>query len=302
MNELAPFDIREWHAQVGKLLEKQIFFVGGAEKSGTSWLQRLLHEHPQVACGGEAHFLESLFPAIKQALETHNAVVLDPKENPLRDALGEATHPISGTAELLYVLSSSIATFLLKYSQNKPALAVGERSPKNVHSFSILASLFPGTKCIQIVRDPRDAGVSRWFHARRTVAPGERGRMVSISEFVRQNTDEWNEIVGRGVRYGERHPGGYWELRYEDLVERTAPVLSEVFRFLGVDDSLVLAEDCAARASFAALTGGRRRGTADPESFFRKGVAGDWTNHIDAETVDYVTTKAGALMRRFGYV
>jgi hypothetical protein len=298
---LSDFDFRAVHESVRALLDKQIFFAGGSPKSGTSWLQRLLDLHPDVSCAGEAHFLKSLLPGLKKALEEHNGVMLNEKENPFLHELG-VEHPVFDFDDLQYVLSSAIATLLLKKSSGKPARAVGDRTASNVHDFFLLAALFPGAKCIQIVRDPRDAGVSRWFHARRTVAPAERHRMVTVTNFARQNAGYWTEVVGRGVSFGECHPDRYFELRYEDLVERTAPVLTGVFRFLGVDDSLAAAERCARAASFEKLSGGRARGQEDPDSFMRKGVAGDWRNHLDAETNDYVIEKAGALMRRFGYL
>ncbi len=112
----------------------------------------------------------------------------------------------------------------------------------------------------------------------------------------------WAEVVGRGVSFGERNPGGYFELRYEDLLDRPVPILREIFRVLGVDDSLEIAQRCVESAAFEKLTGGRARGQEDPGSYFRKGVAGDWKNHIDAETNAFIIAKAGPLMRRFGYL
>lgn len=301
MSESAPFDFREWQAQVGKLLDKQIFFVGGTEKSGTSWLQQLLDAHPEVVCAGEAHFAESLYPAMKETLEAHNARMLDAKENPLLSEIGKP-HPVYEFPELQYVLVSAIAALLLKCARGRAARAIGERSPKNVRAFTGLVELFPQAKCIHIVRDPRDVGISCWYHARRNVAPDTRSSMLSKPEFVRQHIELWNQVVGGGVGFGEENPGAYKELRYEDLVDRTAPVLSELFHFLGVDDRIEVAERCAARASFETLSGGRRPGQENPDSFFRKGVAGDWKNHLDAETNAYVITKCGALMKRFGYI
>jgi len=282
-------------------LDKQIFFAGGAEKSGTSWLQRLLDLHPEVSCVGEAHFLESLFPAVKKALEDHNRFMLDRIANPFLDEVGEA-HPIFDLGDLRYIVASSIAMLLLKRSQGKSVRAVGERTTQNLHDFGMLAKFFPGAKCIHIARDPRDCGISRWFHTRRSVPPSARGRMVTKADFVRQHADYWAAVVGRGVRFGERHPDRYIELRYEDLVEQTAPVLVRLFRFLGVDASPETAERCAREAAFEKLSGGRTRGEEDPESFFRKGVVGDWKNHLDSETNEYVIEKAGDVMRHFGYL
>src|SRR5205085_9996190 len=59
------------HAAIAGLRSKQIFFVGGTMKSGTTWLQLLLDAHPQVSCNGEGHFTDSLAPSLKQAFDYH---------------------------------------------------------------------------------------------------------------------------------------------------------------------------------------------------------------------------------------
>jgi sulfotransferase family protein len=298
--EETPFDFRAMLRQVEALLEKQIFFVGGAEKSGTSWLQGLLDLHPEVTCAGEYHFVESLFPALKTALETRNTFSLPDSRNPLRHELGEPI-PLHDFNDLQFVTASAIAMLLLKPTGKSPK-AIGERSARNVHDFDSLTALFPGAKCIQIVRDPRDGAVSQWFHIRRLAPPNEWSRLQSKSSVARMYAGMWAEVVGRGMRFGERNPGRYFELRYEDLLDRTAPILGEIFRFLGVDDSIETARRCAESAAFEKLTGGRPRGQEDPRSFFRKAVVGDWKNHLDAETNAFFIAKAGPLMRRFGYL
>src|SRR4029077_9007265 len=73
----AGFDFRAMHAQIGALLDKQIFFLGGAVKSGTTWLQALLDAHPQVSCTGENHFVDCLSPRLKKSLEEFNRILLD---------------------------------------------------------------------------------------------------------------------------------------------------------------------------------------------------------------------------------
>jgi hypothetical protein len=50
----------ERQAQLGALAERQLFFVGGAPRSGTTWVQHVLASHPDVSCRGEGHFLHFL--------------------------------------------------------------------------------------------------------------------------------------------------------------------------------------------------------------------------------------------------
>jgi hypothetical protein len=62
-------------AQIEAIEEKQIFFVGGMAKSGTTWLERIIDAHPEAVCKGESHFGALLEPAIRQSIATYNALI-----------------------------------------------------------------------------------------------------------------------------------------------------------------------------------------------------------------------------------
>src|SRR5579872_3442168 len=295
------FDYSAILAEIAGLLRKQIFFVGGVAKSGTSWVQHLLNLHPQVSCGGESHFGDSLYRLLKQALETYNERVLDRSQNPFRYEIGEVPD-IYGPDELFCVVATAILALLRKTAQGKAAQAIGERTPNNVDRFGVLADMIPGSKFIQVVRDPRDAAVSAWHHNQRLNSEEAKRRFgAALPAFAREFADAWVYHVSRGLGFAARNPGRYLDLSYGDLLAEPVPSLARVCRFLGVDDSAATLEGCVEAASFERMTGGRARGQEDQASYFRKGVAGDWRNHLDAETQAYMTEKAGALMRRFGF-
>src|SRR5215831_18654517 len=69
------FDYDSMHASILTLRKKQIFFVGGSPKSGTTWLQLLLDSHPSVSCSGEGHFTTHLWRLLKEALKRHDEVI-----------------------------------------------------------------------------------------------------------------------------------------------------------------------------------------------------------------------------------
>ena len=43
-------------ADLAALAQRQLFFVGGAPRSGTTWVQHILDSHPDVSCRGEGTF------------------------------------------------------------------------------------------------------------------------------------------------------------------------------------------------------------------------------------------------------
>jgi Sulfotransferase domain len=53
--------------------------------------------------------------------------------------------------------------------------------------------------------------------------------------------------------------------------------------------------------SFEQLTGGRQRGTEDSNSFFRKGMAGDWKHYFTKDDKQVFKQEAGELLIRLGY-
>ncbi len=299
--EAAPDSCRAISKRLSALLDKQIFFAGGMWKSGTSWFQALLDRHPEISCGGESHFLISLKPALKNALEEHNRRILAPQRNPFRHELQEP-HPQLAEPDLEYLLAGAILCSLQKQMGLKQVRAVGERSTENIRSFDLFAKLFPDAKFMQIVRDPRDAGVSLWFQVRRQPPPEPPGQMLALRDAVKNYAETWSAAVAQAIGFGARHPEAYCDIRYEDLVAEPVPTFARICRFLGVDDDERVLRRCLEETSFERLSGGRTRGQENRDSFFRKGVFGDWKNHLDAETNAFVIDKAGTLMKNFGYL
>jgi len=51
---------------------RDIFFVIGCQKSGTTWVERLLNSHPSVCCMGEGHFSDIAGPMLEQMVKLYN--------------------------------------------------------------------------------------------------------------------------------------------------------------------------------------------------------------------------------------
>ena len=299
---LEPFDYRAHQAAIAWLLERQLFFIGGVEKSGTSWLQLLLDTHPQVSCGGESHFVGSLYRRLKSALEEHHKFLHQKNINPARYELRGKQDNFFEEVDLNYLMASALLTSVVKQTRRKSALAFGERTPDNVLFFDGLSKLIPDSKCIHIVRDPRDVAVSHWHNVRRSVPEQMRSQMVTMTAMVRQHVEWWVGVIEGALNFAARNPDRYCEVRYEDLVSQPVPTLARLCRFLGVDDRPEVLQPCLDETSFRNLSGGRSPGQEDKESFFRKGIIGDWKNYLDPETNEYVIGKAGAFMGRYGYI
>jgi hypothetical protein len=291
------FDCAAIFAELQQLLSKQLFFIGGSIGAGTTWLQMLLDSHPQISCRGEGHFVTFLVTALKHVVEEYNQFLISKNALIYRGLEG---YPLFDTIDFNALHATAMLLLMSKHSRGKSALAVGEKTPDNVRTFEGLRMAFPAAKFIHMLRDPRDAAVSGWYLGQRTDPAQMAERFGDKTSYFRQFIDIWVGEAALGFEFGAKHPEQYIEVRYADLLERSEAALLPVLRFLGVDASLETAKACMAAAAFQRLSRGRTSGTEDRRSHFRKGVVGDWVNHLDAETNEYFLAKAGGFMKRLG--
>ena len=150
-------------AALAQLARRQLFFVGGAPRSGTTWLQQMLDAHPRVSCQGEGLFGKQLAEPL-DALLGARATALAAKNGDIFRHTGGYRLPTHDDAQLL--LGTAILQNLSQQPGSQDCRAIGEKTPENVFFFPRLKQLFPAAKFIGIARDPRDVLASAWhfFH------------------------------------------------------------------------------------------------------------------------------------------
>ena len=290
--------LRSWidqEAEIARIARKQLFFVGGAPRSGTTWLQHLLDAHPDVSCRGEGHFLKLLVEPMgglmarrRDALAARNAEVL-----------GEVGgYPLPEAEDFEFLVGSAILQALGRQSDGRACVAIGEKTPENVFYFPNLKRLFPGAKFIGLVRDPRDSLTSAWHYFRRRAgAPDDADEKRA---FIKGAIPSLERGVRMMLEYPDRYPGDCAVVTYDALSRDTAGELAGLFRLLGVSDAPEITARCAERASFAVMSG-RAAGIERGDSFFRKGVSGDWTSTFAPEMSCFILRELDWVYRRFGW-
>jgi hypothetical protein len=281
------------------------FFVGGCQKSGTTWVQRLLDAHPEVCCRGETHVADLLMPCLLEAAKAYNARQ-ERRETSASLAIRlENTDVVTTGASLV----QAIFARWLADPQVDPGLlkAIGDKTPENALSFSTLGRLFPRSRFIHVVRDGRDAAVSGWAHLQRLGDAGAgldiEARFPHFSDYAEYFAEHhWARFIRAARASAASMPDRCIEVRYEDLYDEPAREAARLFRFLGatmLDDATIAR--CVEAASFERLSGGRSRGQTDIGSFFRKGVVGDWRSMFDDEALDRFERHAGELLELLHY-
>jgi LPS sulfotransferase NodH len=278
------------------LARKQLFFVGGAPRSGTTWVQQILNAHPEVSCGGEGLFQKQLAEPL-EAMMTRRSEALSAKNTGLFSHTGGFPLPVEEDVEFL--VGTAILLSLRQQSAGKSCRAIGEKTPENVFFYPRLRQLFPKSKCIAIARDPRDVLTSAWHFFHQPVANEDESEAKFA--FIRLALPSLDQGARATLDLAARHPADVMTITYESLRRTPEFVVANMFRFLSVSDASSIVADCVARTSFAALTGGREAGNEQKGSFFRKGIAGDWRSTLTPEMNQLVLRELAWMFPAFGW-
>ena len=291
--------MRSWaerQEEIASLATLQLFFVGGAPRSGTTWLQQILDCHPDVSCRGEGLFQKELAVPLERMMAERGRALEAKNTRVFRHSGG---YPLPAPDDAEFMLGTAILLALHQQSAGKRCQAIGEKTPENVFFFPQVKRLFPAAKLICIARDPRDVLTSAWhfFHA---ATPGE-DPVVAKTAFIRGALPSLKEGTRTMLALAERHPTDCMIVTYEALRQTPAPTVAKLFRFLEVSDRDDVVADCLARTSFEALAGVRTDGRERNGSFFRKGVVGDWTSTLTPEMNEIVLQELGWAFPHFGW-
>lgn len=276
-------------------------FVCGSPKSGTTWLQKILDAHPQIACAGEGHFIEQIANPMVRLLRGYNVKLKQVDERVFQ---GRAPYQPLAEAEIIQVAREMIVRLMLRQQPPAGTVWFGDKTPRYTEGLKELKILFPAARFIHIVRDPRDVAVSRLHHAKR----------AGYEDALTVGSDTYYEMVGNAAAAWTQHNGNVaafaalapanaamlHQIGYERLLSDFDAVAAELFAFLGVDHGAALVAKVRAQTDFEKLSG-RKQGDEDASSFFRKGVAGDWEDRLDQRALEMIVAKCGDLMSAFGY-
>jgi hypothetical protein len=285
----------ERQAEVAALAQRQLFFVGGAPRSGTTWLQHILDAHPDICCRGEGHFLHFLATPMGGVMQ-HRREQLQRKNTRLFRNVGG--YPLPDPEDVEFLVGSAILTALAQQCDGHPYPIVGEKTPENVFYFPNLKRLFPAAKFVGIARDPRDTLVSAWH-----LIPQERrlgDAALELMPFIRQAVGAVSQFTNGMLSLRQRYPADVMIVTYEALLRDPETTVAALYRFLGAAATPAIVADSIAKTSFAAMSG-RPAGIEDNGAFMRKGVAGDWRAYLTPEMNQVVLGQFGSLFPRFGW-
>lgn len=278
------------------------FLIIGMERSGTHWVAALLNSHPDIACFptlpfynevgeqrvGEMHFFNTLAILEGDSPDKFTRPFSDfsTKYNRIFADLVHLKEEVP-KAELYRIFCQRYSDFCDQQRGGKKI--VGEGTPAYVFHLNFIDSLYPDIKKICILRDPKDKIVSWHFNMFRKGKKGaaEITQGFALDYLEKRIIPEYKALLAYG--------GPVHCLTYERLSEYTYDEVGEVIRYLDMPVSQEVVSHMIEEASFEKQTArdgsgvSRGRGEENSKSGFRKGVVGDWRNHLDeglAEEID----------------
>jgi len=195
-------------------------FVVGATRSGTTLFRLMLDAHPEVGIPSETHFFHKLVKRserreispelLADTIITHKRwgdFRLDPDE--LR-ARFDAIEPFN--------LADALRSFYSLYAEKQGKTRWGDKTPGYLRYMRRIEWVLPEARFIHLIRDGRDVALS--------VLPMNWGPST-----ITEAAELWVERVTLARENG-RTVSHYMEIKYEDLITETEPILRDVAGFL----------------------------------------------------------------------
>jgi len=190
-------------------------FVFGMPRSGTTLVEQILASHPSVHGAGEINDLWRIVSGLGKAL---------PPGSRQPEDIGEAP------PEIWRELGERYVRRLRHYAPD--ADRITDKLPFNYTLAGIIRLALPRSRIIHCVRDPRDTCVSCYM----TSFQNDRGFTFDLAELGETYRLYWDLMEHwRAVL-----PGGFYEIRYESLVEDMENQSRALVDYLGLEWS----EDC----------------------------------------------------------
>lgn len=196
---------------------KQLIFVGGTPRSGSTVFQRMLNAHPEIDGGPEFDIVPAIMALWK---EFHRRV-----------EVGRIDYYLNaGQVDAVFAdFISNIFQPRLKASGKR---FLSEKTPHDVECFSELRQILPDAKYVILLRDPRAVAESLL-----RIGVRRRHRLSDVSPMGSNTAATVRQLNQRYLRpaarvMAEPHPPHL--IYYEDLVSDQEQVLRKLCDYLGL--------------------------------------------------------------------
>ena len=296
-------DVQQQLRELETFLNKELFFIVGLPKSGTTWVQHLLNNHDNIVCRGESHFFDILLPQVKRSFQHYNKEILQQGGivAHLKEYGGHVDSLNYKIDDIHLVLLYCMSVIFQKWTDSgNNASILGEKTPDSIQHLNLINTLLPQSKIIHVIRDGRDCATSGWFF---NISGVKNNKVVadSFDDYVSRFLKQWKSNITMAQAAGKILGDRYCEVRYEALLKQPNLEMTRLASFLGASKDEEVIERCVKNSCFEKMGDGHQQGQELNTSFVRKGVSGDWKNHFSKDLCNRTWSIAGDLLKSLGY-
>lgn len=273
------------------------FFCSGFNKSGTTFLQMLLDAHPTINCASE-QCLNMFLDFSRQLAEQYQEKLTFFDDTTSRQGIRFDPDDFR-----LYTLQHITARMFL-YGIQESTTHSGLHDNSISNHVELWDALFPESRFLFIVRDPRQVAVSLWRHIQRMQRlPAYTHLDTSLEYAVRNVLSGWPAHVSKILSFRERQPHKAHIVSYESLTSQNKQdVLKSVLDFLDADHTDEIIESMFDRTRFDTLKKKEQSDRPKDQGFFYSGKTSSWKETLTQEQQDTFTKQVGEAMQALGYL
>ena len=279
----------------------RLFFIVGAQKSGTTWLQRSLNSVAGVHCLGEGHFIDRLMLPIATTLRDYNNLMGLVTE---RVYEGQGYYDPIKDVEFRGVMRQWILQRMVNSTKvdHSTITAIGDKTPAHSFHISSLQVLFPEARFIHMLRDGRDVAVSAFHHKERVLRKlGQNDPNADLNQEAPALLHKWAEFT-RAVLKADADGHPIHTVRYEAMLADPTAALHGCLQHIVPDHNWDQAMvQTAVDANSFRQTSGRDPGQASSTAFLRKGTAGGWRDELNPDALNRLAPEDQTLLNQLGY-
>jgi hypothetical protein len=198
---------------------KYFIFVGGAPRSGTTLVQNMLDSHPDILGGPEFMHLPDI---IQLRNRLHNSI----KEGRIDIYCSDS----DVDKQIRFMIENLLLPIKKKYGGK----IVSEKTPGNVIVFSELLELFPESRFIHVVRDPRAIVASMLQVGKRS----KKVKRLKTQDFTHNTSAAISYIkkcFENGFGAAQKAPDRIMTVMYEKLVTDPVFETKRICKFLDLE-------------------------------------------------------------------
>ncbi|MGZ8218220.1 sulfotransferase family protein, partial [Methylomagnum sp.] len=248
---------------------KKLFLVG-CPRSGTTWLQIILGNHPKIATARETHLFDVYLHRLYDRWDSE-------EKSQDKDGL----RILLSRSEFDGLCGQFASAVMNKIAAVKPGAAlVLEKTPGNIKKHKLIKQFFPDAKFLHIVRDPRAVAASLLAAKQEPWGNWAPNDVYSAARM-------WRDHVMLARRELVLYGNDFKEIRYEDLSNNPTAVVHNIWKWLAIppvkfDPAEFTIEKikhtCAEKAQSSPAWENR-------ENFFRRGTVDGWSGDLTRDQI-----------------